>query len=69
MSYMYCKQTYREQKRIGNRPPIPEVQCQGLDVWDAAYNRHLQAGIISDLWIGGGAEGEIRPAASYRMKA
>jgi hypothetical protein len=40
-----------------------------LDVWDAAYNRHLQAGIISDLWIGGGAEGEIRPAASYRMKA
>jgi len=29
----------------------------------------LQAGIISDLWIGGGAEGEIRPAASYRMKA
>jgi hypothetical protein len=42
-----CKQTYREQKRIGNRPPIPEVQRQGLNVWYAAYNHHLEAGIIS----------------------
>ena len=41
-SHLLYTQSLKDKKR-----PIPEVQRQGLNVWNAAYNRHLEAGIIS----------------------